>query len=179
MARRRVATWPLNIVAYAWSPIVARSSLDATRSVNMIVVVPATGPVSLVEQWNGDADLVAVVVDAAAERRDSIGDHTTVHRALPDPGAFDAWEARWRSRLAAEGRPAGDVAAAIDRTNPAYIPRNHLVEDALAAATSGDLAPFEQLVEVVTQPFETRPDWRAYSEPAPPDSGHYRTFCGT
>ncbi len=65
----------------------------------------------------------------------AIGDETSVRRAFPDPGAYDAWAARWRSRLAAEGRPAGDVAAAMDHTNPAYIPRNHLVEDALAAAT--------------------------------------------
>ena len=52
----------------------------------------------------------------------AIDDHTTVHRAFPDPGAFDAWAARWRSRLAAEARPAGDVAAAMDRTNPVVHP---------------------------------------------------------
>ncbi len=145
----------------------------------------------LVASHPGDGDLARDLLDLLQVQRldmtsafralsaAAIGDDTTVHRAFPDPDAFDAWAARWRSRLAAEARPAGDVTAAMDHTNPAYIPRNHLVEDALAAATSGDLAPYEQLLEVVTQPFDTRPDWQAYTEPAPPDSGRYRTFCGT
>ena len=45
----------------------------------------------------------------------------------------------------------------MDRVNPVYVPRNQLVEDALAAAVGGDLAPYERLVEAVTQPFEGRP----------------------
>ena len=67
----------------------------------------------------------------------------------------------------------------MDRTNPVYIPRNHLVEQALAAATRGDLEPYEHLLGVVTRPFEFRPGWDAYARPAPPDAGRYRTFCGT
>jgi uncharacterized protein YdiU (UPF0061 family) len=67
----------------------------------------------------------------------------------------------------------------MDRVNPVYIPRNHLVEAALTAATDGDLAPFERLVEVVTHPFDERPGLDEYARPAPPDDGQYRTFCGT
>jgi uncharacterized protein YdiU (UPF0061 family) len=68
----------------------------------------------------------------------------------------------------------------MDRLNPIYIPRNHLVEAALAAATDGDLAPFEELLEVVTNPYDMRPGSVRYEQPAPSDFGAaYRTFCGT
>jgi uncharacterized protein YdiU (UPF0061 family) len=67
----------------------------------------------------------------------------------------------------------------MDRVNPAYIPRNHLVEEALTAATDGDLGPLGRLLEAVTVPFEERPGFERYAEPAPQDFGAYQTFCGT
>ena len=67
----------------------------------------------------------------------------------------------------------------MDRVNPIYIPRNHLVEEALAAATAGDLEPFRRLVDVLAAPFEERPGLEAFAAPAPPSFGAYRTFCGT
>jgi uncharacterized protein YdiU (UPF0061 family) len=106
------------------------------------------------------------------------GDVAVVSAPLDDP-AFAAWVARWRTRVAAEGRAVGEVAAAMDRINPIYIPRNHLVEAALTAATAGDTGPYEELLEVVTHPFDARSEWDRYSLPAPLDGGCYRTFCGT
>jgi uncharacterized protein YdiU (UPF0061 family) len=89
-----------------------------------------------------------------------------------DLAAFDAWAQRWRA--------AGPDADAMDRVNPAYVPRNHLVEEALEAATGGDLGPLGRLLEVVTRPFEERPGLERYAAPAPEDFGAaYRTFCGT
>jgi uncharacterized protein YdiU (UPF0061 family) len=67
----------------------------------------------------------------------------------------------------------------MDRVNPVYIPRNHEVEEALAAATGGDLEPFRQLLDVITHPFDERPGLERYALPAPPGSPRYRTFCGT
>ena len=67
----------------------------------------------------------------------------------------------------------------MDRVNPVYIPRNHLVEEALAAATEGDLDPLERLLDAVTAPFDERPGLERYAAPAPKDFGAYRTFCGT
>ena len=60
---------------------------------------------------------------------------------------------------------------AMDRVNPVYIPRNHLVEEALAAATAGDLEPFERLLDVLARPFDERPGLEAYAAPAPPSFG--------
>jgi serine/tyrosine/threonine adenylyltransferase len=89
-----------------------------------------------------------------------------------DPAAFDAWAERWRPRLAP------GAADAMDRVNPLYVPRNHKVEEALAAATAGDLAPFRALLDVVTRSFDDR-GMHAYAAPAPESFGTYRTFCGT
>jgi uncharacterized protein YdiU (UPF0061 family) len=88
-----------------------------------------------------------------------------------DLPAFDAWTERWLAL--------GPDADGMDRVNPVYIPRNHLVEEALAAATDGDVAPFDRLLVAVTSPFEERPGLERYAEPAPQDFGAYQTFCGT
>lgn len=113
-------------------------------------------------------------------------DHTSLYRSLAsaargdteaarglflDLPDFDDWCARWRAT--------GPDPDAMDRTNPLRIPRNHLVEEALDAAVSGDLAPFERLVVAVTSPFNERPGLERYAAPAPDDFGTYRTFCGT
>jgi uncharacterized protein YdiU (UPF0061 family) len=95
------------------------------------------------------------------------------------PGAFDEWAARWQQRRADDTRDDATVAASMDRVNPVYIPRNHLVEAALTAATDDDLAPFEELLDVVTHPFDERPGLDAYARPAPPDHRRHVTFCGT
>jgi uncharacterized protein YdiU (UPF0061 family) len=96
-----------------------------------------------------------------------------------DPSTFDAWAVRWRERLSWEGSDLGSVAEAMNRVNPVYIPRNHKVEEALAAATAGDTGPFDRLLGVVARPFEERPGLEPYAEPSPPSFGEYRTFCGT
>ena len=75
-----------------------------------------------------------------------------------------------------------DVRAAageMDRVNPIYIPRNHLVEEALTAATDGDLDPLRELLDTITTPFTEKPGRERFTSPAPPGSGVYRTFCGT
>jgi serine/tyrosine/threonine adenylyltransferase len=84
---------------------------------------------------------------------------------------FDEWVSRWRAL-----NPDPEL---MDRTNPIYIPRNHLVEEALTAATAGDLDPVRQLLDVVTAPYDERPGLERYASPAPDDFGPYRTFCGT
>jgi uncharacterized protein YdiU (UPF0061 family) len=67
----------------------------------------------------------------------------------------------------------------MDRSNPVYIPRNHLVDEALTAATNEDLAPLRRLMEALTRPFEPRAGLETYAEPAPASFGPFQTFCGT
>jgi uncharacterized protein YdiU (UPF0061 family) len=113
-------------------------------------------------------------------------DHTSFYRFLgatargearDTPGPFldvpglDAWAHRWRAL--------GPNADLMDRVNPVYIPRNHLVEEALAAASEGDLDLFEQLLDAVAGPYHERPGLERYGATAPKDFGPYSTFCGT
>jgi uncharacterized protein YdiU (UPF0061 family) len=97
-----------------------------------------------------------------------------------DPAAFDLWAPRWRWRLGEEARDPASIRDAMRTTNPAYIPRNHLVEAALNAATErDDLVPFEQLLEVLSRPFDERAEFARYSLPAAPEERVLQTFCGT
>jgi uncharacterized protein YdiU (UPF0061 family) len=113
-------------------------------------------------------------------------DWTSSFRALADAGRgnperlrgmvldlpeLDAWLERWRAL--------GPDPAAMDRANPVYVPRNHLVEEALAAARDGDLAPTERLLEALAAPYDERPGLERYAEPSPDGLEGYRTFCGT
>ena len=93
--------------------------------------------------------------------------------------ALEAWLPQWQARLAAEPVAPEQRRAAMQRTNPAVIPRNHLVEEALAAAAEGDdLGPFEALLAVVRQPLVAPEDPR-YAQPAANGMPGYQTFCGT
>ncbi|MGY1988478.1 YdiU family protein [Blastococcus sp. SYSU DS0669] len=99
------------------------------------------------------------------------GDVERVRLLFLDLAGIDGWLERWRAL-----HPDAD---GMDGVNPVYIPRNHLVEEALEEATEGDLAPLRRLLEAVTQPFDERPGLERYAGPAPQDFGAYRTFCGT
>jgi serine/tyrosine/threonine adenylyltransferase len=133
-----------------------------------------------------DAVAMDLVDDLLAQLRTSSVDNTSFYRALAaaargdtdparnlflDLAAFDRWLERWRA--------AGPDGEAMDRVNPVYIPRNHLVEEALTAATGGDTAPLGRLLDVLARPYEERPGLERYAAPAPQDFGVYRTFCGT
>ncbi len=100
----------------------------------------------------------------------------TARSLFDEPEPFDAWATRREALLPAD-RAA--VVAAMNRVNPIYIPRNHLVEEALAAATAGDLAPFRRLVEIVSDPYAQRPGLDDYSRQAPAGCAPYVTYCGT
>ncbi len=93
----------------------------------------------------------------------------------------DGWTARYRARLAREPQDEAARRAAMLAVNPVYIPRNHKVEAALAAAIQDDnYAPFEELLAVLAKPFEERPQYAAYAQPPPGNaSRNYRTYCGT
>ncbi|APE30348.1 hypothetical protein BOX17_04885 [Halomonas aestuarii] len=93
--------------------------------------------------------------------------------------AIEAWLTRWRERLAREAADPAAIATRLRSVNPLYIPRNHKVEEALAAAAEGDFAPFEALREVLARPFEAQPGREAYAMPAPATEAVFRTFCGT
>lgn len=86
---------------------------------------------------------------------------------------LDTWMARWR------GLMGPDAAATMKRTNPAFIPRNHRVEEALAAASDGDFGPFELLMTVLARPFDEQPEHAEFERAPAEEEIVTATFCGT
>ncbi|MBY3555812.1 protein adenylyltransferase SelO [Modestobacter lapidis] len=190
------AEWNLARLAEALLPLLAD---DQEQAVEIAVAALGTFRPLYDAAWSAGmrdklglpAGLDEAVAAALADelltllQRDHV-DATSFHRALGtaargdvdparnlflDLAGFDGWLERWRAL-----GPDGD---AMDRVNPVYIPRNHLVEEALDAATTGDLGPLDRLLEAVAQPYDERPGLERYAAPAPQEFGAYRTFCGT
>ena len=128
--------------------------------------------------------LTQLVEELLVLLKDNHVDYTSFFRHLSraargdaelDPAGFEAGFADWMSRW----RALGPDPESMDHANPVYIPRNHLVEEALTAATAGDLDQLRQLLDAVTAPYDERPGLERYASPAPEDFGDYQTFCGT
>jgi len=189
------ATWNLARFAETWSAIggddlddalaFAQESLGGFR--RRYDAAWLTGMRAKLGLHGIDDDVVTPLVGELLEQlqRGHV-DHTSFYRLLGravrgdveparaqfvDVAAFDGWLARWQALT--------PDATVMDRANPAYIPRNHLVEEALEAATAGDLGPLRRLLAAVTAPYDERPGLERYTQPAPEDFGAYRTFCGT
>ncbi len=134
----------------------------------------------LLEQQGADFTLAwRRLADAAA------GDANPLRALLAEPATLNPWLARWQARCALldAGNPgaAGERAASLRQASPLVIPRNHKVEEALAAASDqGDLGPFDALLAALRRPFDDDPALAPYAEPAPLQlTAGYRTFCGT
>jgi len=142
---------------------------DATALIDDLTSVLATAGVDytlffrhLTTAAAGDAGPVRELFDQPAAGDPGV---------FESPGALQPWLQRWLAY-----QPDAQVMA---RTNPVYIPRNHLVQEALDAATTGDLDPFEQILAVVRNPFTARDGLQRYEEPAPAQSPPFVTYCGT
>ena len=138
-----------------------------------------------------DGDLIGSLLQAMA---DSGADFTNTFRALCEAAAgtdervrsqlgadarMDVWLRRWRARLAREALDPIMRAARMRSVNPAVIPRNHRVAEALDAAVEGDLGPFEALLNVLAKPWDERPESASYARPPEPHEVVQQTFCGT
>ena len=107
------------------------------------------------------------------------GDASAARNSFINIEQYDAWESRWKELISRESQSSADIATSMNLVNPIYIARNHLVEEALAAATEGDLNPTLTLLEVLQQPFNERSGFERFAQPAPSEYKNYQTFCGT
>ena len=137
----------------------------------------------LVTEEPGDGELVEGLLRRMEERG---SDFTNTFRdlcrdALPgDDPAFGEWFEAWTARRSRQPLEAPEVLARMRANNPAVIPRNHRVEEALEAAwRDGDLGPLERLLEALADPYDHGIPREEYQQPAPPSEVPYRTFCGT
>ena len=173
----------------------AQSSLDpfpdhllAARRLTMLEKI------GLATHRDGDDRLIDDLMATMAAAR---ADFTLTFRRLTEladssqPGGVDAiyelpaemgpWLARWRERIALE-----DTVAPAERrrrmaaVNPVFLPRNHLVEEVIAAAVArDDFEPFHDLVDLLARPTEWRPEKARYARPPRPEEVVRQTFCGT
>jgi serine/tyrosine/threonine adenylyltransferase len=193
----RIALWNLTRLAECLLPLLGGNEEVATDA------LAAFGPrfqaayfaglrrkVGLLTEREGDDELIqSLLTLMAADRADftltfrrlcdaaegPAGD-AAVRALFKDPGGYDAWAARWRVRLAAETIPA----VAMRAVNPAFIPRNHLVEAALSAAVErSEFQPFEDLLSVLSRPFDDDPELARYTMPPRDEERVLQTFCGT
>jgi len=199
-----IARWNLARLAEALLPLIdAEVDRAIAAAVEVLEGFPAVferawqgglrAKVGLATEEEGDAGLVAGLLAAMqaceadwtlvfrrlADAADESRDDTALRETFARPDEIDAWLAAWRARLARDARTPRERAAAMRRVNPLFVPRNHRVEQALRAAASGDLRPFETLCEVLRRPFDEQPAHAALAEPPRPEEVVSETFCGT
>ncbi|WP_116597488.1 protein adenylyltransferase SelO [Primorskyibacter marinus] len=128
-----------------------------------------------------DATLIGELLTAMHENQ---ADFTNTFRALvsgdardqfTDPAAFALWAEGWKQRLDGEADPQ----AVMTSANPAYIPRNHRVEQMIEAAVAGDDAPFHRMLDVLSRPYQDQPGAEDLTRPPLPAEVVPATFCGT
>ncbi len=199
----RIALWNLTRLAEALLPLLAEDEDAAVKLAE--AALSGFGPafeaawldglcrkIGIADHGAGDSALAQDLLQRMAENAADFtltfrhlaeaasGNDAPARALFQDPAAFDAWAEAWRARLAQQGRDAAATRGALLAANPLYIPRNHLVEEAIAAAVArDDLGPFETLVEVLARPFDEQPGAGRHALPARPEERVLQTFCGT
>jgi uncharacterized protein YdiU (UPF0061 family) len=201
----RIALWNLTRLAECLLPLFSDDKDQAIEQAQAILgafsekFTMAFGAgwrrkIGLFTTQDGDDALVQDLLDAMAKnaadftltfRRlsdaalDPAGDGN-VRAQFTDPAAFDEWAVRWRQRIAAEPQTPAERQAAMRAVNPAFIPRNHRVEAVIQGAMNhDDYAPFEELLSVLSKPYQDQPEFAGYADPPMPDQRVLQTFCGT
>ena len=136
---------------------------------------------------DGDDELIAGLLDWMTQHR---ADYTNTFRAMTESAlpqdaifqesSFMEWHSCWQQRLSRQPQPISESLRLMQANNPAIIPRNHRVEEALTAATEqGDYTLLQRLLAVLAQPYESKPEYFHYRTPPAPSERVYQTFCGT
>jgi uncharacterized protein YdiU (UPF0061 family) len=192
------AAWNLARFAETLLPLI---DPEGERAVALATAALGAFPARYTEHWqramraklglgeseDGDAELIAELLTAMHQ---SSADFTLTFRALAGSAeghadavvsdAIGAWIPKWRARLTREPGSAQARALAMRRVNPAFIPRNHRIEQVIIAAVEReDFAPFRELAAVLRKPFEEHADLAHLALPPLPEERVLRTFCGT
>jgi serine/tyrosine/threonine adenylyltransferase len=201
----RIALWNLTRLAECLLPLFSGDKDQAVEQAESILSgFPAKftaayqsglrQKIGLFAKQDGDEALVQDLLDAMAKNHadftltfrrlsDAAGDagrDQDVRQLFTDPEAYDQWAVRWRQRVSIEPQTPAERTAMMRSTNPAVIPRNHRIEAVIEAAVSrDDFAPFEELLTVLSKPYEDQAVFLAYAEPPEPHQRVLQTFCGT
>jgi len=98
---------------------------------------------------------------------------------IADIAAYDAWIVDYRARLHAEQSDDAERAARMNRVNPLYVLRNHLVQEAIEQAQRGDYAEIDRLNRLLQKPFDEQPDMDRYAAEPPADARHIAVSCSS
>jgi uncharacterized protein YdiU (UPF0061 family) len=200
----RAAQWNIARLAEALLPLI---DPDRERAIELAQPVITEFPTWYEHEWiagmrsklglelaqDGDLELIRGLLDAMQANQADFtltfrrlcdaaadGDDAGPRVLFADPGAYDRWAVLWRNRLQSEPGSLAQRAQAMRRVNPAVIPRNHRVEQALRAAVEReDFAPFSELLAVLSRPYEEQGAYLAYAAPAQAGERVLQTFCGT
>ena len=187
----RIAYWNLARLAETFVPLLDD---DETRGVEIAKEILGIFPERFESHWLGgmrvklglfnaeseDLGLAGELLEIMArEKWDFTNTFRNLNPAAEAPG-LGAWQAKWQARLSRQPQTIEDALARMHKSNPAVIPRNHKVEEALTAAVaSGDLGPMHRLLEALAKPFEDNPEKQGYRDRGPLNCEPYQTFCGT
>ena len=201
----RIAHWNLSCLGQALLPLLDKDGEAAVREAQEAIgVFPSLfdaawlggmrHKLGFLEEREGDLVLAQGLLNHMAENH---ADFTLTFRRLcdvagagpeadapirslfDDPATFDGWAVQWRRRLSEIPRDEEERRAAMCAVNPTFIPRNHLVEEAINAAHGGDLIPFDNLLTVLATPYVDQPAFVRYADPPLLDQVVHQTFCGT
>jgi len=201
----RIAQWNLARLAEALLPLFHDDEEQAvrlaTRELDRFMAIfddaylrVLRGKLGLARAEDGDRALASDLLERLASGRvdytlffrrlsataKSASSHEDVASLFAEPGAYYDWAASFRARLARENASPEERQAAMLRHNPAFIPRNQRVEEAIEAAVrKEDFQPFETLVDVLSRPYDDQPAHAHLAEPPGAAMDNYRTFCGT
>lgn len=189
----KIAAWNLARLAESLLPLFHREEAEAVglaqaaldrfgEKFNAHWTAKMRAKLGLSTTEDGDENLITGFLSLLQK---SGADFANSFRALPqwvgteiEAMEFQGWRDAWIARLAREGATPETAKARMDAVNPAVIARNYFVEEALAAATAGDLAPFNSLLTAVQNPYHETAENERYRQ-AGPRIESYRTFCGT
>ena len=140
----------------------------------------------LFQAEKGDEKLVTDMLDWMHENKTDFNNtfRDLSNGELPDEEPYatqsvQAWNARWQERIRKEEQDLESSFALMRSVNPAVIPRNHKVEDALQAGEEGNLEPFHELLKALENPYEDGDHLQPYQTPPKPEEKVLQTFCGT
>ena len=199
------AEWNLARFAETLLPLIAATPEQAVEQATEVVLAFAPGfaahwldgmrsKLGLEGALEGDRELIEALLGAMHRNQADFtltfrrlcaaaadaGADAGVRALFTDPDAYDAWAASWRARLARQRTVPAARALAMRQVNPALVPRNHRVEQAIVAAVGQhDFAPFATLHRALARPYEEGDQFAAYADPPQPSERVLRTFCGT
>lgn len=202
----QIAHWNLSVLAQLLLPLLSNNQDEALASGQAAIdafpgyyqsayLLIMRGKLGLTSTHGNDAQLIQDLLVLMKEER---ADYTLTFRRLSDlanpdieagktvaglyqvPESFSGWLEQWQQSMSTQAETAEQIQAQMYLRNPVFIPRNHLLEEVIVAATgSQDFAPFHKLLKVLDKPFDFQTSMARYATPPEEDQVVQQTFCGT